>query len=298
MTKLIPNKNLLSNQFLYIIGNGFDLAHDMKTSYEDFHKWLSDNGESIAVRRLECLYPNIKNHIGRWCDLESALGSISLQKATEYDINYQDCPDEVNGEDSSHNAYQCGKNLKSVVDILPGLLRDWIASISTKDVTQQFEIDDNAKFLSFNYTRTLEEVYHIKEDNVLHIHETVINNRPLVVGYGDALFEKEEFMPDDDTIDLTLIRNILSHNRKPVDVILKEPKTKEWFEDLNEIASVIVYGHSCSIVDKPYFQKVAESIKDNSHWSFYVYDKSMNNSIEQFAQSVRTGNQSFEIINQ
>ena len=113
-----------------------------------------------------------------------------------------------------------------------------------------------------------------------------------------ALFEKEEFMPDDDTIDLTLIRNILSHNRKPVDVILKEPKTKEWFEDLNEIASVIVYGHSCSIVDKPYFQKVAESIKDNSHWSFYVYDKSMNNSIEQFAQSVRTGNQSFEIINQ
>lgn len=297
MIDLIPNIDK-KRPVLFIIGNGYDLAHGMKTSYENFHEWLSENGESIAVRRLEFLYPNIKNQIGRWCDLESALGSISLRKAIDYDKNYQDCSDEVNGENSSHDAYCCGENLKSVVDILPSLLSDWIASISTKDVTQQFKIDDNAKFLSFNYTRTLEDVYHIKKDNVLHIHETVINNRPLVVGYVDALFEKEEFVPNDDTIDVTLVKNILSHNRKPVDVILQEPKPKEWFKSLNQVESVVVYGHSCSKVDKPYFQKVAESIKGNALWHFYVHDKSKNKSIEKFAQSILTNNQYLEIINQ
>ena len=85
MINLIPLKYLITDQILYVIGNGFDLAHGMKTSYEDFHHWLSENGESIAVHRLECLYPNIKNQIGRWCDLESVLGSVSLKKAIDYD---------------------------------------------------------------------------------------------------------------------------------------------------------------------------------------------------------------------
>ena len=74
----------------------------------------------------------------------------------------------------------------------------------------------------------------------------------------DAIFEDEEFVPDDEAIDVKLIKNILAHNRKPVDAILKGPKPQSWFNSLNEIVNVIVYGHSCSKVDKPYFQKVAE----------------------------------------
>lgn len=27
---------------LFVIGNGFDLAHNLKTSYEDFHKYLKN----------------------------------------------------------------------------------------------------------------------------------------------------------------------------------------------------------------------------------------------------------------
>jgi len=283
---------------LYIIGNGFDLAHNMKTSYEDFHQWLLDNCEFSAVNRIESLYPNITNNEGRWCDFESALGSITLEEAINYDRNFQECPNETNCENSSHYAYRCGENLKNVVNIFPGLLRDWITFISTKDVSQRFMIYNNAKFLSFNYTRTLEDVYHIKKDNVLHIHETVTNNRSLVVGYGDAAFDNEEYVADDETINAVLVKNILSLNRKPVDTILKVPKIIKWFEGLYEIVSVTVYGHSCSKVDKPYFQKVAESIKDNAHWYFYIHDKDKNEPIKVFAQSILTDNQSFEIINQ
>ena len=283
--------------FLYILGNGFDLVHNMKTSYEDFHQWMLENAESNAVYRLESLYPNIRNDRGRWCDLETALGSITLKEAICYDKDYQDCPDEVNGEDSSHNAYRCGENLKNTVDLLPSLIRDWLTSITTNEVSPIFEIDKNAKFLSFNYTRTLEDVYKIENNNILHIHETIIGNRPLVVGYGDALFEVSDFITDDDAIDIELIKNLLTHNHKPVDAILKESKSKDWFSGLNEIASVIVYGHSCSKVDKPYFQKVTESIKDNAQWYFNVHDKDKNKSIEKFAKSILIGNQSFVIIN-
>lgn len=297
MRDLISNKSIISNQILYIIGNGFDLAHGMRTSYEDFHQWLLNSGEANAVFRLESLYPNLKDYEGRWCDVESALGSISIKKAIDFDKNYQDCPDEINGEDSSYDAYRCGENLKRAVDILPGLLRNWVDSIDIRDVCPQFDIDKNAKFLSFNYTRTLEDVYQVESDKVCHIHETIMDNRPLVVGYGDAVFEDEEFVTDDETIDVELIKNILTHNRKPVGSILKEPKPQSWFKSLNSISSVIVFGHSCSEVDKPYFQVVADSIRADAHWFFYVHNKSKNKSIENYAQSSLSDSQTIEIIN-
>ncbi len=292
------NKLAKGNEILYIFGNGFDLAHNMSTSYENFHQWLINNGHSSFVRDFENLYPDVKNRDGRWCDVESALGNISLKSAINFDLNYQECPDEIRNENSSHDAYRCGDNLKNIVDLLPGMLRIWVESVSTKEVCTQFELVKNAKYLSFNYTRTLEDVYSIKKDYILHIHETVIDRRPLVVGYGDAIFEDEEFVPDDEAIDVKLIKNILAHNRKPVDAIQKDPKPQSWFNSLNEIEIVIVYGHSCSKVDKPYFLKVAESINDDAHWYFYVHDKSKNKSIESFAKSILSKNQTFEIFNQ
>lgn len=298
MENSLPNNMCINDNYLYIIGNGFDLAHGMKTSYEDFHQWLSDNGESSAVNRIESLYPNITNNEGRWCDVESALGSITLEEAINYDRIFQECSDEINCEDSSHDAYRCGEKLKNVVDILPCLLKSWVASISTKDISPKFEIIKDAKFLSFNYTRTLEDAYQIKTDNILHIHETIIENRPLVVGYGDAIFEYDDYVPDEDIIDVDLIKNLLSHNRKPVGAILKETNIKEWFRSLNEIESVIVYGHSCSNVDKPYFETVIRNIKPNAHWTFFVHDKNKNKSIEKFAKSILKDTMSFEITNQ
>ena len=298
MISLVPNGIHKNKNVLYIIGNGFDLAHDMKTSYEDFHQWLLDNGESSAVNRIESLYPNITNNEGRWCDVESALGSITLEEAINYDRIFQECSDEINCEDSSHDAYRCGEKLKNVVDILPCLLKSWVASISTKDISPRFEIIKDAKFLSFNYTRTLEDTYQIKTDKILHIHETVIGDRPLVVGYGESRFEDDEYVPDDDAIDVVLIKNLLSHCRKPVDAILKEPIPKKWFESLGEIESVIVYGHSCSMVDKPYFETVADNIKANASWTFNVHDTNKNKSIEKFALSILTDKMSFKIINQ
>ena len=130
MINLIPPKGI-DEKILYIIGNGFDLAHGMKTSYEDFHQWLLDNGETSAVKRLETLYPDISDNEGRWCDVESALGSITLEETINYDRNFQECPDQISCADRSHEAYRCGEKLKNVVDILPSLLRDWVASIST-----------------------------------------------------------------------------------------------------------------------------------------------------------------------
>ena len=120
----------------------------------------------------------------------------------------------------------------------------------------------------------------------------------MVVGCGEAFFDEDNDYPlGRDGVDIQIIRNILSHGKKPVEAILKEPILKTWFENLGEVTSVIVYGHSCSKVDKAYFETVAKFIQKDAYWQFYVHDSSNNKTIEAFAQSIiMKDQQQFEII--
>ena len=297
MIRLIPNNIEKEKKALYIIGNGFDRAHGMPTSYEHFHQWLLDTGHNSYVQDFEKLYPDVKDIDGRWCDVESALGNISLQWAIEYDLLQQECPDEIREENSSLDAYRCGENLKNVIDDLPYLLKEWVNGISTKGILPKFKLCNDAFFLTFNYTRTIEDVYNINESNILHIHETIVNNRPLVVGCGEALFDDEDYTPEKDDVDIQLIRNILSHGKKPVEAIIKENDSKIWFENLKEISSVVVFGHSCSKVDKPYFEEISKNISTDASWTFFVHDPKDVKYFDAFANSIKKDRHKRVIIN-
>lgn len=45
---------------LYIIGNGFDLMHQMKSSYNDFHQWLIDNSRIDYIAEMQKIFPVFK----------------------------------------------------------------------------------------------------------------------------------------------------------------------------------------------------------------------------------------------
>lgn len=67
---------------LFIIGNGFDLAHGLKTKYEDFRKYLEENNENFLYR-LEYMYgfcrESNKKYVEKylWQDFEKNLGCIN-----------------------------------------------------------------------------------------------------------------------------------------------------------------------------------------------------------------------------
>ena len=59
---------------LYILGNGFDLAHGLKTRYSDFRDYLAKkqrNKISSLLDTLESVYDQDK----LWSDFERALGN-------------------------------------------------------------------------------------------------------------------------------------------------------------------------------------------------------------------------------
>ena len=76
MHTIFPAYNHTEGDTLFIIGNGFDLAHSMRTKYADFRDWLKSQGEHILVEDIE-YYFNIDPET--WSDFEHALGDYDLQ---------------------------------------------------------------------------------------------------------------------------------------------------------------------------------------------------------------------------
>lgn len=138
---------------LYIIGNGFDIAHGLSTRYKDFKKWLIKSGLSSFVRRMETLYPDVKNDNGEWNDIETALGHFKMEDVIAYDKYYTDC------NCSEEVALPVGNNIKNVTVSLLGNLWKWIKSVDLSKTKRVFSLNDNALFISFNYTLTLESIY-------------------------------------------------------------------------------------------------------------------------------------------
>ena len=70
--------DLFGNTFkhsLFIIGNGFDLAHSMETSWGDFYKWLKTTKHFNLINFLEA---NVGMKTDLWKDFEKALGEYSI----------------------------------------------------------------------------------------------------------------------------------------------------------------------------------------------------------------------------
>lgn len=151
---------------LYIIGNGFDIAHHIKCKYSDFQDYLYE--------RYFDYYENISQGYGYsqelWTDFEKKLPSCAtyiedngIQMGEEMldSIDYDPMDDMGIGIwlDSQYR----------FLNRLPLYLRRWVESIDIIK-PKMFRLQDDALFFTFNYTATLEKVYSIKiHESHLHI---------------------------------------------------------------------------------------------------------------------------------
>ena len=83
-------------KILYILGNGFDKAQGMKTSYPEFYQYLmknTDNGSAL----LQQLKREINDNNQLWSDMELALGEFTshVQSASDFDSLYFELSDHL-----------------------------------------------------------------------------------------------------------------------------------------------------------------------------------------------------------
>ena len=61
---------------IILIGNGFDLAHGLKTSYQDFLKWILKQKDYNTEGNIFLEHLYYKQNLNKWIDIEGEYFNI------------------------------------------------------------------------------------------------------------------------------------------------------------------------------------------------------------------------------
>lgn len=304
---------------LFIIGNGFDIAHDLKTDYLYFKKFVyqqaygkddlleslqnfdsikdflkdSDNriykseiyAEEVmeilngtdSQEKLRLLYQillQITDPEMFWSDFEEKLACFPFMNAsTPYYVTNDSKEDTESRKELAEKV--ADKLSKYVHHQLNKLFKQWIketyeqweSQLSMRKFTSHFPIaketiltNRDARFLNFNYTRTLKDFYGISSSNIIHIHGD-LDDGVLIFGHG----EDSIVIPEGADILSQAMYRLSAANRKPVHKRIR--KHESFFKSLSSIKEIYFIGFGIrdeNGVDAPYFKEIFKQAPDVS----------------------------------
>ncbi len=294
------------DKHLYIIGNGFDIHHGINSSYLNFSDWMQMQNSDV-IEDFENAYGECDEEW--WADFENKLASLDIIEYASQ-IAFANQPDLA----SDHCDRMWNDALIEVEQQLDGLyselrrcFHDWIMQLNKPLAEKKIKLQtDNSLFLNFNYTTTLETLYCVKSENVLHIHGCVGIDEDFIIGHGKTLYDLRKENPDVNSIppeDLTEEEYIewldaqsdskefheqlaedaafggVASQRKPVEQIIN--RNEEFFRKLKGFNRVHVYGISFSQVDMPYLKRIAQETTE-TEWEFSDYNNQHRDDIIKF----------------
>lgn len=219
---------------LYILGNGFDVAHGLPTKYSDFKKYIRNN--DTAKPNMADELDNLLHLDEGWGNFESAMGNPDKEQEEKYDR-------------------------LGLINIFNRALQEqfdkWISSIKDTDQYKAAKpifsyLRKNDLYIEFNYLEVLQQFYNIPITNICHIHGHTVNKSfdneaKMIFGHG------EDARKDSKLAALTY-----------KDTKSLYEKNEDSFEKIynSSIEEIIVIGFSYSLIDKYYFEEINKHLSD------------------------------------
>lgn len=258
----------LDKNTLFIIGNGFDLAHGIKSSYWNFREWLGNNRSNL-IGMMDIFFSNQRDV---WSNIEQALGEYNEESILDYcrpdeEFDYDhSLSSSARVEDSPMTFFQ------PVLEEFRDAFRDWVDSIEIRGIKKLYRLNPDSRYLSFNYTDTLETEYGITTNQVTHIHGSRLNDEEYIIGHNNnrnpsSVWDDDGLIFEQQAYENIIVwmneftkqynRNIANHS--------------SFFDSLYDIKQIIVIGHSMSKVDWPYFREIIKNIGKEIPWIVYCH---------------------------
>ncbi|MDL2321442.1 bacteriophage abortive infection AbiH family protein [Desulfosarcina sp. OttesenSCG-928-B08] len=298
----------------FIIGNGFDLAHGLPTSYKDFRTYLVNNYPNRtegdipleedmryfdhdvsewakgAYNENELVGVIIKimdeaHSFNEWNEFEFYLGKINYTVFLQDTKKLQELAKGIQNPDwfaDHNNNIIYSRFLHVCFENLNDLFKKWIHTVNIKQCKQNDNFNqmidkENDHFLTFNYTNVLEEVYNIKK--ICHIHGSI--NGDIVIGHGNKNFDKQFYVENymGSAADVVGIHGLL---KKDINTCLNSNKI--FFNEL-QFEHIYSIGFSFSDVDIPYINHICQNADTKkSSWFLSSYDN--NETREKYQQII------------
>lgn len=297
---------------LFIIGNGFDLKHGLKSTYREFAKFVYKKNKEIYVdflkKMLHYVDRNSKPLFNKktWSNFEDCISQLYNGIDLDYiifDVIYPSSEDDIGRasywDDKTYNLDKYIDNDKIIKtpSEIKLLFNEWVAKLNNKSffwirffhpfIYQKIKklFNKNSIFLNFNYTNTLEKIYGIDDEKIIHLHNSKEN---YIVGHNckyirpsegylglnwEDLTDEDGNPVYDDYSEIEMYDTIDEYIKKLHEMFYKNSKqiidnNKEIFD--KSFDEIIVLGFSFGEQDEIYIKKLLEKTPPNN-WIIYYH---------------------------
>lgn len=289
----------IKNRKIYLVGNGLDLHHNLKTKYSDFKDYIFQKNKEL-VHNIDSIF-NEKGYsnqeIELWSILEEMLVTLSYIDDDEifqeaFDNSENDMDRASYWHDPKFNADTMAEDLLIPLE-MKKYFDEWIESINTDSIKKdcKLRLSKKSSYICFNYTDTLQKKYNIPESQVLQIHGR--KGQEYILGHngeeelpfkGDLWYPYEnedgEITSDEDirTVEVkesinetysSLFRKYYKNSVKLME------QYKEWFDKFKSANKVIIMGLSLGQEDMIYLKRIVELVPSTCKFVIYYYKSKM-----------------------
>lgn len=255
---------------LYIIGNGFDKAQGMATSYPEFYEYLQNHVTS-GSNLLNRMKTEITEDKELWSDMEECLGAFT--DASDNADEFYDFYFELNELLQSYLTKENEKFLPT--DKLKTKFQDDFIKVSKylgaldKDRFNRFinkynfSIKD-ISIITLNYTNTLEKILSLSDaattkgfgsgatlHNLIHVHGLL--GQSIIIGVdNETQIKNEKFKNNDDIKDLMI--------KEQSNLVMKETRHIQCEALINNANVIILFGASLGDTDARWWKIIGNNL--------------------------------------
>lgn len=172
----------------YIIGNGFDISHGLKTSYSDFIDFYKQSN-FLTEEEHEL-----------WSDFENNFSFHVSKVLSETNVDAEEIKNEIYIEDYYDVISPNGDNCEPYFSFLSSFkeeeiqkftieFKNYLLSLDYSRLEKKYNLEENSAIISFNYTLYAKSLYNIKYFSNIHGH---INDN-ILFGYNSFVNEVVSF---------------------------------------------------------------------------------------------------------
>ena len=260
---------------LYILGNGFDKAQGMKTSYPEFYQYLM---KTECSPLLEQMKKDITVDKELWSDMEEAFGRYTAKVNSVSDLEnlYFELSDQLQNylktEDAGVNPSEKLRNK---------FFSDFISPSRHLGETDKVRYDDfvnkrgntyDINVMTMNYTSTLEKLlgpnmnkkynHEVNIGQVIHIHGQLGDS--IIIGVdNEGQITNEKFRTDEDVKDFFV--------KVQSNYTMKSTRHTTCESLISSAHLIILYGVSIGETDARWWKMIGEQFKNRNTLSIIQY---------------------------
>ena len=260
---------------LFVIGNGFDIDHHVKSEYWRFKEFLEKNFGTVSYMPYPCItqmpdgdeksdlktdahimYRLIEDIAPKsdWSTFEEDLGE--LQYDTLVDLSQNDDDDDIYRQ--IHNNEDLAAAYATSFKSFSLLFSRWAKDIDISNIVAMEKytnvFSDDCLFLTFNYTNVLEALYGIPRNRICHVHGEI--GETLIFGHHN----KDKPIDDDLMYGNANIVFDRMHQSLYKDTRQCIMNHLNFFKKIAEVDEIYFLGWKMSEVDEEYLECISKTL--------------------------------------